>query len=88
LLEDFPVLEDLPDMKELSKLKQEISNRYEEYRKRLGSIIDIIRGWRWNDPVSTRYGQLFTNSVVFDPAFKEEDIKKEERRRLELRIPP
>ncbi|MBK6447331.1 MAG: hypothetical protein IPF81_19195 [Bacteroidetes bacterium] len=43
----------------------------------MGQVIDQIKNWTWNDPVSNVYNSLFTEEAIEDPKLNEEEVKKD-----------
>lgn len=85
---EYRVLEPFPEYSELLKIEDELTTKLKEYRKVVSSILNHIRLWRWNDPVSNLYRELFKPEIIVDTSFSTDDIKKDLERRLENRIPP
>ena len=54
----------------------------------LGKVLDHIQNWTWNDPVSLLYSELFTEQVIFDLEYNEEEIREDLERRHLHHIPP
>jgi hypothetical protein len=54
----------------------------------LDGLLDRIRSWRWDDPVSELYRSLFTQGVVVESDLKEDEAKADCKRRSESRLPP
>jgi exonuclease VII small subunit len=87
----YPLLESLSDYEETIRLEKEIDKLLNEYKKAISNVLDHIRSWTWNDPVSLLYAELFTKEVVFDLALNKEEQEKlqEELSRRQLHhIPP
>ena len=84
----YPLLESLDEYRELIRLEKEIDKRLEEYRKTINGVAEQIRDWTWNDPVSLLYAELFTENVLFDPAFTREEIIDDLNHRQLHNIPP
>jgi uncharacterized protein YutE (UPF0331/DUF86 family) len=78
----------LPEYKEAIRLEEEIDRLIKEYRKTISSVLDHIRSWRWDDPVSRLYADLFTEEIVFDLSIDQDNMKKELKRRQIHKIPP
>lgn len=86
--EEYPLLETLEEYKTSLALEDEINTQIKKYRDTLGEVLDRVRAWTWDDPVSELYGQLFATAVVRESPIKEVETQKElERRRLH-KIPP
>jgi hypothetical protein len=84
----YPLLEDVPAYSDMRTCEDEISSKLGEYRKLIGSLLDTVEKWQWNDPVSNIYRDLFKGSISVDPVFDRDELLKELRYRQEHRIPP
>lgn len=84
----YPLLEPLPEYNQLLALEREIDEKVKQYRKALGTILDHIRSWRWNDSVSVIYRELFQPAVIIDPKLEITEIENDLKRRNSNRIPP
>lgn len=84
----YPLLESLPEYTETIRLEKEIHSLLKEYRKAINSVLDHIRSWTWNDPVSCLYAELFSEEMVVDLAVDQDIMKKELKRRQLHQIPP
>lgn len=84
----YPLLESLSDYQETIRLEKEIDNLLKEYRKAISNVLDHIRSWTWNDPVSLLYAELFTKKVIFDLALDKEKLQEDLSRRQLHKIPP
>jgi exonuclease VII small subunit len=84
----YPLLESLSDYQETVRLEKEIDKLLNDYKKAISNVLDHIRSWTWNDPVSLLYAELFTKEVVFDLALNQEKLQKELSRRQLHNIPP
>jgi rRNA-processing protein FCF1 len=74
---NYPLLESLDDYQEASRIEKEINDKLTEYQTVINRILDHIRDWRWNDPVSLMYGELFDRTVISEPQISEEDLLKD-----------
>jgi PIN like domain len=83
----YPLLEDAPSYAKLIELEGEIDKLISQYRDTISDLLDHIRSWNWNDPVSTLYSQIFPN-VVFDPILNEDDILKQLEYQHANKLPP
>ena len=72
----------------MRKCEDEILSKLGDYRKLIGSLLETVGQWQWNDPVSNIYRDLFRGPVFADPAFDREELLKELKYRQEHRIPP
>lgn len=84
----YPLLESLPEYTETIRLEKEIDSLLKEYRKAITSVLDHIRSWTWNDPVSCLYAELFSEEMVVDLSVDQDMMKKELKRRQLHQIPP
>jgi rRNA-processing protein FCF1 len=84
----YPLLTGIKEYTEAIEQEQKIDELLKEYSKKIGSVIEQIKNWTWNDPVSQVYNKLFTKDAIIDPAFDEEQTKKELQNRYLHKIPP
>jgi DNA-binding NarL/FixJ family response regulator/rRNA-processing protein FCF1 len=84
----YPLLESLKSYQEAIGLEERIDELIKEYRGTVREVLDHIRSWTWDDPVSLLYAELFKQGVVFDPSFNEEKMEAELYRRQLHHIPP
>src|SRR5262249_19175480 len=73
----YRLMENLAEYKGLREAEEQLSNSLTNYTKRLEAVIDHVRGWEWNDPVSVLYGQLFQAELIVDTAKPLDDIRAE-----------
>lgn len=92
----YPLLAEVAEHQELLKLEQDIKKQIEQldslfkiYRKGVGKLLERIRGWTGDDPVSQIYSHLFApEGIVREEAISEAELKKDLERRNQFRIPP
>lgn len=60
----YPLLADEPSYLKLQELEDAISKLLGEFRDTVGDLLEHIRSWNWNDPVSQLYGEIFPDVVV------------------------
>lgn len=84
----YPLLNGIKEYDELFKKEDEINLHLKEYSKQLGKVIEHIKEWSWNDPVSQLYKSLFVENVILDLEFDEKVIKENLQYRYENKIPP
>jgi len=84
----YPLLEDLPSYQDALALEREIDNLLRDYKKVVGAVLQNIRDWTWNDPVSSLYANLFSANVVFDPDIDKDKVARDLERRKIHHIPP
>lgn len=69
-------------------MEKRIDEQLKNYKEAIDAVLDRMRGWSWDDPVSLLYADLFAEAVVFDPQFDEDEIQRELHRRQLHQIPP
>jgi hypothetical protein len=84
----YPILAELPEYKSLLALLVEAEKVRTEFKKTTNSLVEAIRDWEWNDPVSAAYRSVIPATVIVDCAGAPEEIRSELIRRYELGIPP
>ncbi|WP_299582901.1 PIN domain-containing protein [uncultured Sunxiuqinia sp.] len=84
----YPLLEKLDEYNEAVTLEEEVTEVQKKYSKKIGEILDKIKEWRWNDPISQVYNQLFSPDTIFELEIDKEAIAKELERRNKYSIPP
>lgn len=84
----YPLLTGIKEYNEAIEQEQKIDELLKEYSKKVGSVIEQIKNWTWNDPVSQVYNNLFKGSAIIDPQFDEAETKKELQNRYLHKIPP
>jgi hypothetical protein len=72
----YPLLETLDDYQTAVRLEEEIDDLLSKYRVAIEKVLDHIKQWTWNDPVSVMYGELFDRSVIFDPPIDKDALQK------------
>jgi len=84
----YPLLEFLDEYQEVIRLEDEIEKQLREYRKAIVKVLEHIKGWTWDDPVSLLYAELFNESVVLSPHIDKKEITEDLNRRQQHNIPP
>jgi len=84
----YPLLETLEQYKQLIAIENELGKLIDSYRDTIGNLMNDIRGWSWNDPVSLLYAELFTSDTIVEPELSEDDIKADLQMRNLHNIPP
>jgi rRNA-processing protein FCF1 len=84
----YPLLEPLPQYQEVTDLEKTLDELHSKYRRALGDVLDHMKQWSWNDPVSSLYSSLFSVDVLVDVNMTAAEIETELRRRYSLRQPP
>ena len=87
----YPLLENLDIYQQAKELENELHKKRKEYSKKVTEILEYIKQWNWNDPVSYLYADLFSREVILDREIEEakkEKIKDDLKRRSLHKIPP
>lgn len=84
----YPLMENLEVYTEALKLEREINDKINEYRKTITQLIETVKEWNWNDPVSQIYRELFSSDLIVDIDINKDTIKKELSYRYAHQIPP
>lgn len=84
----YPLLDGIKEYDDLFAKEKEINSLVKDYAKQLGKVIDHVKEWSWNDPVSQLYKSLFNDEVIYDIELDEEKIKEQLNYRYENKIPP
>lgn len=90
--ENYPLLQSLSEFTDLVEIERETEKMVRSLRKKhsnaMKKLLEKVRGWRWNDPVSEIYKSLFAEDVVFEPSIDPAELAKEAERRKRWGIPP
>lgn len=87
----YPLLENLDIYQQAKELENKLHKTRKEYSKKITEILEYIKQWNWNDPVSSLYADLFKGEVILDIEIEEgkkEKIKDDLKRRFLHKIPP
>jgi hypothetical protein len=87
----YPLLGNLDIYKQAIELENELHKARKLYSKKVTEILEHIKQWNWNDPVSCLYTDLFSQEVILDleiEGSKKEKIKADLKRRDLHKIPP
>ena len=84
----YPLLDGLEEYEALGERWKEIQKSFEDCAKLRDQLVERVRGWYWNDPVSNVYHNLFASDVVVEPDFNEREVRADHAWRIENGIPP
>ena len=85
---EYPLLEAVDEYQEARRLEAEMNSMVREYKKALGRLLDRVREWTWNDPVSLLYGRLLNEEVILDPEYDRLTLEQDLAWRQKHKIPP
>ena len=87
-LDNYPLLEGNNTFDELKIQQNNLKEMVKNHKMLLKKLLDEIRDWNWNDPVSQLYQELFSKNVIYDPDLTDEEIKWQLEFRNNNKIPP
>ena len=87
-LGNYPLLESLDQYQEAKRLAKEIASLQGTYKKMVAGLLDHIREWMWNDPITVLFSELFASGAVLDEPIDTEEMRRDLLRRQLHHIPP
>jgi hypothetical protein len=85
---EYPLLESLNEYQLLLKAEKSAQDAIRAFQDSIDTLLETIRNWRWNDPVSELYREIFTGETIAAPQISEDEFQKEASDRFARRIPP
>lgn len=85
---EYPLLEGIKEYTDLLKLEKQLVDHLKDYRGALTAVLQRVREWKWDDPVSKLYRELFTGDVIVDPPLDRDATLKESDYRYAHKLPP
>lgn len=83
----FTLLESLEEYRAAKELQDEINDLIPKFHNEVSNVVDRVRSWGWNDPVSVLYTEVFAGAVV-DVTINREEMEKDFETRRNHKIPP
>lgn len=83
-----PLLAELAEYKSLEDKEKLLKDSIKAYRDEIGKVLAVVKGWGWNDPVSSMYQEVLADRVLSDENLDYAEISKDLDVRNELHIPP
>ncbi len=84
----LPLLNDLPDYKHASECLNTLIRANNAFGKSLDPLIEEVKNWRGDDPVSKIYKKTFTPERIIEHEVGEQDIRLEFQKRVDGKVPP
>ncbi|MCY0997918.1 PIN domain-containing protein [Myxococcus sp. MISCRS1] len=85
----YPLLENSPQYREMKRLEVDLLVKLREHAQAVDLLLEEIKGWHWNDPVSALYQDLFGAGVVLESSNRSErEVAVEVERRYAHDLPP
>lgn len=85
---NYPLLDGMEAYKQARTIEGEINALIRDYQRALATVLDDIRQWDWNDPLSELYREIFTPDIIVEPELEQSDIKNDLAYRQKNKIPP
>lgn len=83
-----PLLGELQEYQKVIDLGDQVTELLRSYDKAIEKVRKCISDWTWNDPVSNLYRELFSDDVVLDSEFNQEEVMNDFEVRIRCSIPP
>ncbi|WP_310531120.1 PIN domain-containing protein [Novosphingobium sp.] len=83
-----PILDDVAGSDELTAASADLSDAKKKYTKAIEKVIDSVRNWSGNDPVTKIYQSVFTEDTIASPDEDNEALAIEWEIRRLAKIPP
>lgn len=84
----YPLLQGIKVYEDAIKQEKEIDELLKDYTKKIDKVVNQIKKWTWNDPVSVVYNKLFSKETIIDFKIDEQKIKTDLDKRYSHKIPP
>jgi hypothetical protein len=84
----FPLLEKLDCYKEVLELEKQFLDLKKKYHKQLGELVEAVKTWNWDDPVSVLYRTLFKPEMIVNIKQGKDEVKEMLNFRFTHQIPP
>lgn len=84
----YPLLEPLNEYQDAMEIEKQIDALERQYATIIDKVIERVRNWTWNDPVSQLYNDLFAKDVINDPVLDKAQIKTDLLKRQVHKLPP
>ena len=83
-----PLLDSVPGHSDLVKSQEALVEARKNYDRDLNNVIDRLKSWRGNDPVTSLYNELFSKENIVESSDSRDDLIKEWSLRSERKVPP
>lgn len=84
----YPLLSESKPYQEAIQLEEAIDSSIKKYAAKLNEVVDQIKNWSWDDPVTKTYNSLFNEGIIVETSMTEEQIEENLQLRYEHKIPP
>lgn len=86
--EKYQLLTGIDEYNSAIELEDKIQQLTKEYQNKLSGVMNHIKNWTWNDPISLVYQALFTSETIEDFLPPHDSFKEEMANRFTHGIPP
>lgn len=83
-----PLLEGLEETKAMASAAEELKRARKKYMDSMTKLVELIRAWRGDDPVTSTYRGIFQGNIIVDVKESREDIEAQWAVRLRRKVPP
>lgn len=87
-IDKYPLLDGMGEYEDLINFQKELNEKLKEYSTKVNAVIEKIKSWTWDDPVSQIYYDLFKKETIIEHSLTEEEIIKNLDFRYQYQIPP
>ena len=87
-LQSHPLLDELIEFKELIESGNALNQTLKKYQDSLKKVVQVVKSWSWDDPVSKMYHTVLSQVVLTDEHVDETAMEKDLELRNKLKIPP
>lgn len=84
----YPLLEGMEGYTEALTIELEMKDILKRYHASIGRIVDEVKNWSWDDPVSLIYRKIFTPEIIVKLDIDNDQVKKDLDYRYLHKIPP
>lgn len=85
---NYPIINDLPEHAAIVSALVAVKEAEKKYEETLDALMEKVRGWEWNDPVSSIYSELFTFQILCSHGFSDAEITAMLLQRYKNKLPP
>jgi transcription elongation factor Elf1/rRNA-processing protein FCF1 len=85
---NFPILEGNEGYSNLNSIIQKSTELKKELQAASRTVVQQIKSWQWNDPVTNAYKTIFNKSNIISPEIVQNEVLTELKKRHRLSIPP
>ncbi|WP_437308977.1 PIN-like domain-containing protein [Sorangium sp. So ce388] len=85
---NYPLLEGSKDYQRVLEVEGKINALAKDYNDAIEKALANIAAWRWNDPVSDMYAEVFAKGVIHEVNISPEELSIDWERRVHHKVPP